>query len=100
MIVGATGEVTTSSDDLKGKVTVIGTTEDNILIAKRIVIIDPAAVIEPTPTTTPQVKGQIITKPSTSKFVPTTTDIPPVDNTVIPPAEAYGGFIAEPANLQ
>ncbi len=99
LIIGATGEATTNSDDLKGKVTVIGTRDNNNLIAKKIVIIDPEAIVEPDPViASPQVKGTVTTTPYPNTHV--TVEQPETDDVVAVPQEAYGGFIAEPADSQ
>ncbi len=99
LIVGATGEATTNSADLKGKVTVIGTRDNNNLIAKKIVIIDPEAVTEPDPViATPQVKGTVTTTPYPNTHV--VVSQPETDDVVAVPQEAFGGFIAEPADSQ
>jgi hypothetical protein len=103
IIVSAAGEITTSLEDIKGKITVIGTSENNVLVAKKVVIIDPDATVEPVPViSTPQVKGQITTKPSTPTTtpLPSTPIIPQSNDTIAVPQEAYGGFIAEPADSQ
>ncbi len=99
VIVSSTGEITTDYKTIQGKVTVIGTRDNNVLLAKKIVVIDSTATVEPTPIYTPAVKG-IVTPPT--PVVPTTTTPETTntdtDTTTQKPDEAFGGFIAEPVD--
>lgn len=101
VIVSTTGEITTATD-IKGKISVIGTTDNNTLVAKKIIIIDPDAKVEASSTvSTPQVKGRVTTTPSGLPPKPAVIPSPETDDeTITPPTEAYGGFIAEPADSQ
>ncbi len=92
VITSADGELLTSTTDVKGKITVIGTRENNILVAKKVIIIDPLATIEPVTATV---------KPTPVPIIVTPTPEPvPEEIEVQQPSEATAGFIAEPADNQ
>ena len=95
-------------DNLKGQIAIIGTRDNNNLIAKKIVVIDPDAKLpaEPAVTTTPMVRGTITTSPSQTQSTapanttPETTTEPAEQNSVQKPSEATAGFIVEPSANQ
>lgn len=92
IITDADGELITDATSIKGKITVIGTREDNNLIAKRVVILDPNAQTTVIPNTTPAT-----TTPSTSTQEP---EPEPENTQVQKPSEVTSGFIVEPADNQ
>ncbi len=98
------GEPITELGSLNGKIAVIGTRENNSLIAKKIIVLDPLAVL-PTPIapTTTSVQGAT-TSTTTTPAQPTTPTEPvtpePEDTSVQKPSQATTGFIVEPAESQ
>lgn len=94
---------------LTGQITVIGTRQDNTLVAKKIVIIDPEAVLpteQQTATKNPTVSGATTPPPATSSTTqsPATaaTTTQPIGETTDAqkPSEATAGFIVEPSAKQ
>lgn len=102
ILLDESGDIVEKFDKLEGKITVIGTKENNNLIAKKIIIIDGLASVTPAQ---PQVKGAVTAPKPDAKPTPTINPTPapqPAENTTEPqrPAQAQAGFIIEPSNSQ
>ncbi|QQS22665.1 hypothetical protein IPM19_03470 [bacterium] len=109
ILLDESGDIVEKYDKLEGKITVIGTKDNNTLIAKKIIIIDGLASLTPSQ---PQVKGTatVTPKPETKAATqPTTTPTPKPEtkpeqepSTTEPqkPAQAQAGFILEPSDSQ
>lgn len=89
IVLNQDGEPITDFTSLSGQVAIIGSRDNNTLVAKKIVIIDPTAVMPTTP-----VKP---TTTTTAEPTPTTTE---PSTEVQQPAETTAGFIVEPATQQ
>ena len=109
VIIGSTGELVVDRfDKIEGKVTVIGTKDNDSILAKKIIIIDGSTSLASDKTTTKgEVKGittiKLEVKPTTTGTTPitTTTTTEPVDN-ISPqkPSQTQAGFIIEPSEQQ
>lgn len=95
VITGTDGEIVTDTSTVKGKITVIGTREDNNLIAKKIVIIDPSLTLTTTKPIISKVQGATTT---TTTPVPETEEYENLEPQK--PSEATSGFIVEPNESQ
>lgn len=87
VVLNQEGDPITDFTTLSGQIAIIGSRENNTLTAKKIVVIDPDAVMPPIPTTSTTVSEPAPTTPE-----PTTV--------VQQPSEATTGFIVEPASQQ
>ncbi len=108
VVIGSTGELVVDRfDKIEGKVTVIGTKDNDSILAKKIIIIDGSTSLASDKTPTKgEVKGVTTTKPEvkpTTTNTPNTTTTPsePVDN-ISPqkPSQTQAGFIIEPSEQQ
>ncbi len=109
VIIGSTGELVVDRfDKIEGKVTVIGTKDNDSILAKKIIIIDGSTSLASDKTPTKgEVKGittiKLEVKPTTTGTTPitTTTTTEPVDN-ISPqkPSQTQAGFIIEPSEQQ
>jgi hypothetical protein len=93
VVLNQDGDVLIDHAVLSGQVAVIGTRTNNTLVAKKIVVIDPDAVLpaEPVATTSPVTPSAPATEPVAT---------PPTEPVVQQPSEATAGFIVEPAGQQ
>lgn len=95
VVLSQDGEPITNFVTLSGQIAIIGSRNNNSLIAKKIVVIDPDAVTppEPVPTTT-AARAPVATTPAP-------TESSPVEPTAVQqPNEATAGFIVEPSTQQ
>lgn len=94
VIVSSTGDITSDPSSVHGKITVIGTRENNTLRAKKIVVLDADATLTPA---VPIVKGVVTTTPISSQ--PATPKIESeLPTEPAQEGEASGGFIVEPSD--
>lgn len=103
IILSQDGEPITDTTILSGQIAVIGTRNNNSLIAKKIVVIDPEAVITPEPTpTVAATKNPTTTPKPTETTEPTATEptTKPEEVPVQQPSQASAGFIVEPSDQQ
>ncbi len=105
IIIDSTGEIVNKKfDKIEGKITVIGTKDNNSVLAKKIIVIDGSITVAQDKTDKPQVKGtSIVTKsepkPSTNTTTTSTsTNKEDETSTILPqkPTQAQAGFIIEP----
>ncbi len=92
IVLNQDGDPITDFTSLSGQVAIIGSRDNNILIAKKIVVIDPNAVMPTVATAKPPTS----TTPTT-EVTPTT---PESATEVQQPAETTAGFIVEPTTQQ
>lgn len=92
IVLNQDGDPITDFTSLSGQVAIIGSRDNNILIAKKIVVIDPNAVMPTVATAKPPAS----TTPTT-EVTPTT---PESATEVQQPAETTAGFIVEPTTQQ
>lgn len=101
IMINQDGETIANLDNLNGKIAVIGTRENNSLIAKKIIVIDPLAVLPTTVPANPIVQGATTPTPQAKPAEPTQPVTPePETTSVQKPSEATTGFIVEPAENQ
>lgn len=108
VVIGSTGELVEHFDKIEGKVTVIGTKDNDSIIAKKIIIIDGSTSLASDKVPTKgEVKGVTTTtkqevKPTTTTTSNTiTTPTDPVNNTSPQkPSQTQAGFIIEPSEQQ
>ncbi|HMR55371.1 MAG TPA: DUF5667 domain-containing protein [Candidatus Doudnabacteria bacterium] len=95
------GEPITDLENLNGKIAVIGTRENNSLLAKKIIVIDPLAVLPTTNPSTASVRGATTSTPQVRPVETAEPVTPEVEETSVQkPSEATTGFIVEPAESQ
>lgn len=103
ILLNQAGEIVEKFDKIEGKITVIGTKDNSVLIAKKIIIIDGLASLTPEK---PQVKGVTTTvpvtqpKPTPSTTTPIITNPEPSTTEPQKPSQAQAGFIIEPSSSQ
>ncbi|MEZ4179980.1 MAG: DUF5667 domain-containing protein [Candidatus Doudnabacteria bacterium] len=96
----------TSLENIEGKITIIGTSENNQLVAKKILITETQNAEPQTTSTNPEVKGaktpSYYPKPQPKATTQEPEDEPTIEPEVILPTqnEATAGFIVEPAQKQ